>query len=545
MRKWFILLAALLLILPVTGIMAQDDPVEAAVAAFAERLPAEGYGVISVDDFNVLLVEGSPVLLDVREVAEYEAGHIEGSFNVPIRTLGQNLALLPDPDKTIVVICKGGARAMVAATTLRLLGYRDVRVLAGGYDAWVGAELPTTTEAFLPDAGTAPAVDADVLAAVDAYLSALPQGFGMITAADLAVALVENPPLLIDVRSDAELANGYLEGAQHIWINEFLARRAEWPADKTAEIVVYCQAGYRGAIAMVLMELLGYENVRNLAGGVNAWVNAGQTLVGAQATPEPEFVLEDALADYLASLPETFNAMRVADVAAELAAENDWVIVDVRPADEYAEGHIAGAINIPLPEVTQSLALLPDKEADIIVVCGGGHRSAMTMTALGLLGYENVRSMLSGMTGWANAGNPVVTEPVTVEPGTAPQFDPALFEVVDQFITGIPQDYWVVRAPDLSVELVENPPILIDVRTDGEWANGHLEGAIHIPLDTFMASLDQLPDDLAAPIVVYDNPTHRSSIALVFMRLLGYENVRVLAGGTGAWTNAGFALVTD
>lgn len=545
MRKWFVFVAVLVLILPVTSIMAQDNPVEAAVADLAARLPEEGYGVINVDDFSVLLVEAAPVLIDVREAAEYEAGHIEGSFNVPIRTLGQNLALLPDLSQTIVVICKGGGRAMLAATALRVLGYEDVRVLAGGYDAWAGAEQPTVTEPFVPEAGTAPDINADVLAAVDAYLTALPQGFSIVSAADLSVELVENAPILIDVRSDAELANGYIEGAQHIWINEFLARRAEWPADLDANIVIYCQSGYRGGIAVVMMELLGYTNVRNLGGGVNAWLNSGQTVVGAQPTEAPAFVVEDVLAQYVAGLPETFNAVRVADLATELSAENNLVIVDVRTADEYAEGHIEGAINVPLQEVTQNLALLPDPEADIVIVCGSGHRSALAMVALNLLGYDNARSMMAGMGGWTNAGNPVVTEPAVIEPATAPEIDPALFEAVDSFMTSIPQGYWVVRAPDLSVELVENPPVLIDVRTDGEWAAGFIEGAQHIALDTFMTSLDQLPEDLAAPVVVYDNPTHRSSMALTFLRMLGYENVRVLAGGTGGWTNAGFTLVTE
>ena len=51
--------------------------------------------------------------------------------------------------------------------------------------------------------------------------------------------------------------------------------------------------------------------------------------------------------------------------------------------------------------------------------------------------------------------------------------------------------------------------------------------------------------DLTAAIVIYDNPTHRSSMAMTILRMLGYENVRVLAGAVGGWTNAGQALVTE
>jgi rhodanese-related sulfurtransferase len=55
--------------------------------------------------------------------------------------------------------------------------------------------------------------------------------------------------------------------------------------------------------------------------------------------------------------------------------------------------------------------------------------------------------------------------------------------------------------------------------------------------------VDVWPQDLTASIVVYDNPTHRSSMALTMLRLMGYENVRVLGGGTGAWANAELPLV--
>lgn len=545
MKKWVVLLTVLVLaVVPVYGVTAQTDAVTDAVANFAALLPEQGYGVLTVDDFSVQLIDTPLVLLDVREVDEYTGGHVPESFNVPIRTLGQNLTLLPNLADPIVVICKGGARAMLAATALRILGYEDVRVLAGGYDAWVGAEFPVTTDAFVPELAEAPALDPEVLAAVDTFLSTLPQGFGLVNAANLSVELVDNPPILLDVRSAEEWATGYIEGAQHIWINEFLSRRDQWPADLDANIVIYCTSGYRGGIATVMMELLGYTNVRNLSGGLNGWINSGLPLAGVPAQTTA-FDLETALADYLAGLPNTFNAVRPADLAAELAVENDLVLVDVRSSDEYAEGFIEGAINIPLQELTAHLDMLPDLDANIVVYCGSGHRSALAMTALNLLGYTRARSMISGTNAWTSAGNPLSTELPVIEAGTRPAFDPELLALVEGFITAIPTGYYVVRAPDLSVELIENPPALIDVRTDSEWEAGRIEGAVHISLRDFFANLDQLPADMTTPVVLYDNPTHRSSIALAFLRLLGYENVRVLGGGTGAWTNAGLELVTE
>jgi rhodanese-related sulfurtransferase len=100
-----------------------------------------------------------------------------------------------------------------------------------------------------------------------------------------------------------------------------------------------------------------------------------------------------------------------------------------------------------------------------------------------------------------------------------------------------------VRPADLNTELIENPPaLLLDVRTPGEYAQGRIEGAVSIPLSELPGRLAEIPADKTAAIVVYDNPTHRSSIALAMLKLLGYENVRVLGGGTGAWTKAELPL---
>jgi rhodanese-related sulfurtransferase len=547
MKKFTALLFILLLLLPGVFALAQEDVVLSRLEEFATALPEQGYGIISASDLSVMLIEQDVVLLDVREPGEYSAGHLEESFSVPIRELGQNLALLPDLDANIVVVCKGGARAMLAATTLRLLGYEDVKVLAGGYDAWVGDDLPTTTEPYTIDAGTAPEIDEVLFSAVDTYLSTLPEGFSLVSAQNLNVEMVENPPILIDVRGDAEWANGYIEGAQHIWINEFFFRQDEWPADKDANIVVYCASSYRGAIAAVMMELMGYTNVRNLNGGLNAWAASQLPVAGApEAAAESEaFELDTYLAEYVAALPNTFNALRPTDLAAELESSDNLLVVDVRTPDEYAEGFIEGAINIPLNELTQHLDLLPDLDANIVVVCGTGHRSAIAMTALNLLGYTNARSMMSGMGPWTSAGLPTVQTTPTHTGGDLPQFDPILFDEVDSFITSIPQGYYTVRAADLGAELIDNPPLVIDVRTDSEWDSGHIEDALHISLRDFMSSRAEWPEDLTTPIVVYDNPIHRSSMALTLMRLLGYENVRALGGGVTAWTNAGLPLVSE
>jgi len=76
-------------------------------------------------------------------------------------------------------------------------------------------------------------------------------------------------PLLLDVRQDWETRLCRLEHALHIPIEEIELRSGE--LDPTAETVVYCHQGVRSAAVAEYLRSLGFDNVRNLAGGLDAW----------------------------------------------------------------------------------------------------------------------------------------------------------------------------------------------------------------------------------------------------------------------------------
>lgn len=87
-------------------------------------------------------------------------------------------------------------------------------------------------------------------------------------------------------------------------------------------------------------------------------------------------------------------------------------------------------------------------------------------------------------------------------------------------------------------------PFILDVREASEGqANGSIEGSVNIPLRSLAKSLDKLPTDKAAPIVVYCAIGHRGGIGMMALQLLGYTNVKSLASGLTAWTAAGLAVV--
>jgi rhodanese-related sulfurtransferase len=71
--------------------------------------------------------------------------------------------------------------------------------------------------------------------------------------------------------------------------------------------------------------------------------------------------------------------------------EKNYIILDVRRPDEYSEGHIPGAINVPNEEIgTAEIAALPDKSQLIFVYCRSGRRSKEAAEKLVALGYTNI-----------------------------------------------------------------------------------------------------------------------------------------------------------
>ena len=82
-----------------------------------------------------LLVSAGATLLDVRTPGEFAGGHLDGARNLPVQELARRIGEVGPRDKPVVVYCHSGARALVAAQTLRAAGYREV-VNLGPMAAW-------------------------------------------------------------------------------------------------------------------------------------------------------------------------------------------------------------------------------------------------------------------------------------------------------------------------------------------------------------------------------------------------------------------------
>ena len=87
--------------------------------------------------------------------------------------------------------------------------------------------------------------------------------------------------------------------------------------------------------------------------------------------------------------------------------ENGATLIDVREDNEFEAGHAAGAAHIGRGVIERDIVgKFPDKNAELILYCGGGFRSALAADNLQKMGYTNVLSMAGGWTAWKESGAP-------------------------------------------------------------------------------------------------------------------------------------------
>jgi rhodanese-related sulfurtransferase len=533
---------------PVEEVALDEKEIDAAFDKFLSKMVK--YNTIGLDSLNEqFIADSQPFLLDVRQPEELaEKGHIEGAVNIPLRELGEHLDKLPAFDSPIVSYCGSGWRCTIAMTELGALGWENILSLKGGsFGGWAEAGYPivegAAEEAVVLNAAEPNPTFASL---VSQTLNAIPEGWGVITADQLATELAENPDLiLMDVRTAPELQEkGYIEADNfhHIPLEDFIARKSEWPTDKSAEIAIYCGSGHRSTMAMAILQTYGYENVRSLKGGFGGWVADGYPVAGGKAA------LDEAYTDFLGSMVK-YNTIGLDALNEQLIGDPPPFVLDVRQPEELVEkGHIEGAVHIPLRELGQNTELLPSFDTPIVSYCGSGWRCTIAMTELGALGWENVLSLKGGSYGgWVEAGYPTV-DGLAVEAMVldAANPDPDLLAKVDTALSNIPEGWGVITADQLATEMVENPDLVVmDVRRAEEVAEkGFIESPnyVHIPLETFIEQQDLWPADKDTPIAIYCGSGHRSTMAMAILWTYGYNDVRSLKGGFGGWAEAGYPV---
>lgn len=183
-------------------------------------------------------------------------------------------------------------------------------------------------------------------------------------------------------------------------------------------------------------------------------------------------------------------------------------LVDLSPSPEYAKGHVPGSINIPLDSLSTWAGWLVDYDRPTYLICSPGQLEEAARL-LHKIGVEEIAGA---------------------------------FDVSKVTASGLATEFYSSGTPaDLLHEIESGEAKLIDVRSEEEWNEGHIEQAAHHYLGRLPDHLDQLSRD--EKLIVHCQLGARSAIAVSVLQAAGFKNVVNLTGGYVALRNDGLPSV--
>jgi hydroxyacylglutathione hydrolase len=210
---------------------------------------------LAFDDFR----RAGAVIVDTRPAAEFAAGHLPATLNIPLNTSFTTWAgwLLPY-DRDVVLLVDEGACPRCADSAIRDLAMIGLDRVAG-------------------------VLGLDALAAWRAGGHVL-QTVAQSTPTEVAAMVGRGDAIVIDVRGHTEWAAGHIPGAANVPVGYLAEQIAELPTDMP--VIVQCQSGVRSAIAASVLAANGIPNVVNMSGGIVAWQQAGLPVTQEDAAAE-------------------------------------------------------------------------------------------------------------------------------------------------------------------------------------------------------------------------------------------------------------------
>ena len=185
-------------------------------------------------------------------------------------------------------------------------------------------------------------------------------------------------------------------------------------------------------------------------------------------------------------------------------------VIDLRPSAEFAKGHVASTINIPLGMLAAWAGWLVDYDRPAYLICVPEQREEAARV-LHKIGVEEIAGA---------------------------------FDVEEVKRSGLASETYSSGAPDDLVDSIQKHRVsLIDVRSDVEWEVGHIEQATHMFLGQLPSFLERLPRD--EKIVVQCQGGARSAIGVSVLQAAGFKDVVNLSGGFNAWKAAGLPSVVS
>lgn len=296
-------------------------------------------------------------LIDVRDAKAFAEGHVPGSLNIGIRGRFETWTGIMTPWGKPFILIGPDAEVAEAMHRLNRIGYDSpAGYLSGGMEAWGKSGLSQEKVALVTPQ--------------DLY-GQMKKGTG---------------PIIVDVRLPTEWMALRIGDILNLPIDRLFKEAKR--LDPSMPVLMVCNSAYRSSMAAGVMQKLGFKDVRNLAGGSQAWIDAGLPTYGAdkaQKTASPGVYI---------ALPERVGPADLAKTLMDLPGSLD--VVDIRPAWQFDEYHIPGAVNVPVQELMTNPAYLNDKRP-LVIVCRDGHISAAVGGAMMQKAHRPIRFLSGGV----------------------------------------------------------------------------------------------------------------------------------------------------
>lgn len=469
--------------------------------------------VVSAAELKAMITDGQELaLLDVREEGVFCRRHLLFANCLPLSHLEARLAALVPRTSTRIVLCDAGeGLARRAAALLSRFGYNNVSLLDGGIEGWAqagfelfsGVNVPSKAFGeFVEHHDDTPRIEAAALKAkVDAG----------------------EKVVILDSRPMDEFNRMSIPGGIDCPGAELVHRAHEVVKDPDTLVIVNCAGRTRSIIGAQSLINAGFPNkVMALKDGTMGWHLAGLTLAHGETRhapkPGPEALAKARAA--AAKVAERFGIKAIDRAGlARLQADSSrsLYLFDVRSPEEYAAGHLAGARSAPGGQLVQATdQYVGTRNARIVLVDDDGVRARMTAHWLVQMTWPEVLVMDDAM-----AGQPLVVggpQPLLFGLGTVETIAPG----------------------ELKGQIENQGAVVVDLATSLRYRDGHIPGAWWAVRARFADSLRKLPD---RKLVVLTSPDGLlARLAAADAAAATGRPVKVLAGGTAAWTAAGFAL---
>lgn len=273
------------------------------------------------------------------------------------------------------------------------------------------------------------------------------------------------------------------------------------------------------ALGSMPFSTLGYEKLFNWAFHEDSGQKFVAEVLKDQPIPPRYFVLMKRMNRLAQRSPRAKPLSRLSANAFSAALDGNAIVVDTRPAAAFAAGHIPGTINIPFNKSFLNwMGALVDYDRDLVLIldeAGASDAPREIQRQLQKIGLLRIA-------GWAGSDTL------------------AAWQAGNGNLQLVPQ----LAVNDLHARSESGPVRILDVRSPHEWAEGHLPGAIHIPLALLADHAAELAAG-AGPIAIHCGGGGRSAIGASLLQSHGAGQVMNVAGGYDGWVAAGYSVERD